>query len=87
MKSSLSTGELTSRISRLGKASNRAISQREVEIILAWIDQVLFDYYLVQAILGGKVSLHLPAEEITSLEQFVDVMKVEPATRAKLRLN
>ena len=85
--SSLNTREFNVRIKALGKGCNRALSQKEVETCLAWIDQVLFDYYLVQLILGGKVSLHLPAGEITSVEQLVDVMKVEPASRAKIRLN
>lgn len=87
MSASLSTRETMSRITTLGKLCNRPLSQEEIKIVFSWIDAVLFDYYLVQALLTRKIGLSLPAEEITSFEQFVEVMKVDVASRAKLRIN
>ena len=79
----LSARELKARISTLTKECNRSLSPDEIQILLAWVDQALFDYSLVQGILGGKISVHLPAAEITSVEEFAAVMKIG----AKLRLN
>lgn len=87
MTNNLSARELKARVARLTKAGNRAMSQDELQVLFAWIDAVLFDYYLVQGILDGKICVHLPAEEVTTVEQFVDAMKVDVARRAKPHFN
>lgn len=83
----LTTRELNARVLRIGKMCNRPVSQTELEVIFAWIDAVLFDYFLVQAALAGKIRVHLPAEEVTSVEQFVEAMKVSAASHPKPRFN
>jgi len=85
--SSLSTRELNARIKRIGQACSRPVSQKELEIIFAWLDAVLLDYSFMQGILSGQLCWKLPAEEISSVEQFIETMRLDLPSRAKLRLN